>query len=123
MKCLAALVLTLSAVGIHGLVAWSVALRTREFSIRMAVGGQPSDVVRLIAWETSRLFLAGLGAGTLLSLMLIPLVRNRLVGISPLDPMTYATVVAILVLPMSIASYLPVYRAARIDPLQVLRHE
>jgi putative ABC transport system permease protein len=119
----AALALVLAAVGIHGLVTWSVAQRTREFGVRLALGGRPADILSLVARQAGRLVLLGLGLGTLLSLLLTPLLRSRLVGVSFADPITYGCVLALLAFVGGVAGYLPARRATKVDPMEALRHE
>ena len=118
-----ALALLLSAVGLYGVLAYSVARRTAEIGIRMALGAPAAQV----AWSTLRRMLwlvaIGLAAGTPASLALARLVKSLLYGVTPADAATLASAAALLVLVAIAAGYLPARRAARIDPLAALRHE
>jgi len=119
----ASLALILAAVGIHSLVTWSVAQRTREFGVRMALGARRYDITWLVLKHAGRLLLAGLGTGVLLSLLLTRLLRHQLVGIGFADPLTYASVLTVLALVGFVAGYLPALRGSKLDPMEALRHE
>jgi putative ABC transport system permease protein len=119
----AALALTLASVGLYGVVAWSVARRTREIGLRMALGARPRDVRRMVLTQAGRLILGGLAIGLGLSFGLTRLVRSQLVGITPTDPAAFAVGSLILISVALVACYLPARRAARIDPMVALRCE
>ena len=117
----AATALCLAAVGIYGLVAFFVASRTQEIGVRMAVGAERGDVLRLVLFEGARLAAFGISIGILVSLALTRLLSGLLFGISTTDPLTFAGVAIFLCVVAIVASYLPARRAASIDPLQALR--
>jgi predicted permease len=120
---LAVLAVTLSCIGVYGLMAHNVALRTGEIGIRMAIGARPQDVSRTILREA--LLLAGLGAGIgmPLVLMAVRIVRWLLYGITPHDPATLGMAVIVLISVALLAAWIPARRAARLDPMAALRCE
>jgi predicted permease len=115
--------LVLATVGLSGVFGYAVSQRTREIGIRLALGAQPSAVVRLILGGHSRAVLVGLAIGLLGALAASAVLGNRLHGVSPLDPLTYLGVSAILTVAGLSATYLPARRAVRVDPVDALRHE
>jgi len=117
------LALALTAVGIYGVVAYSVAQRTREVGIRMALGAQRRDVLKLILRQGLTLVAWGIAFGLVGCYWLSRLVSSQLYGVSPNDPATLATVAAVLVAVTLLASYLPARRATKVDPLVALRYE
>ena len=117
------LALLLTAIGIYGVVAYSVAQRTREVGIRMALGAQKRDVLRLIVVKGLALVGWGSGVGLVACFGLSRLVSNQLYGVGPYDPTTLATVATLLVAVALVASYLPAWRATKVDPLEALRYE
>ena len=117
------LALLLTAIGIYGVVAYSVAQRTRELGIRMALGAQKRDVLKLILVKGLVLVAWGTGLGLLGCYWLSRVVSNQLYGVSPNDPATLATGAAVLVAVALLASYLPARRATKVDPLVALRYE
>ncbi len=119
----AALTLGLAVLGIYGTVAYSVGQRTREIGIRLALGAQRRDVLRLILGQGARLIAVGLAIGLLCSFGLSHLLKSLLYGVKASDPATLAAVVALLGVAAFAASYLPARRAMRIDPLTALREE
>lgn len=113
--------LVLAVLGIHGLIAYTVAQETREIGIRLALGGSRTDVGRAVLARGLRVVAIGAGAGLLTALVLAPKAVRFLVGVGPIDPLTYAGV-GILVLAMgALAIALPVRRAVRVDPAVALR--
>jgi predicted permease len=115
--------LLLAAVGLYGTIAYSVGQRTREIGVRMALGAQTGDVLRLVLRRAVVLTGIGLALGLLLSLGLTRFVSGMLVGVSPTDPATFAGVVLLLASVALLASYLPARRAVRVDPMIALRSE
>jgi putative ABC transport system permease protein len=104
-------------------VAFSVARRTQEIGIRMALGAQRGDVLRLVLGEGARMAAIGVVLGIGASLAITRLLSNLLFGVSPTDPWTFAGVAVLLSLVALLATYIPAYRAMRIDPLAALRYE
>jgi predicted permease len=115
--------LVLGIVGIYGVIAYAVSQRTREIGIRMALGAQPSGLLRM--YVRHGLLLAAIGAaiGLAAAAGLTRLMSSLLFGVTALDPVTYAAVSALLILAALLASYLPARRALAIDPVQALRAE
>ncbi len=118
-----ALAFLLTAVGLAGLVMFLVAQRTREIGIRMALGAQPGDAVRLVLHDSVRLTLIGCVLGLAGAAGVARLLTSRLYQVSPIDPTSYLAAVAALILVALLASYLPARRAATVDPATVLRAE
>jgi putative ABC transport system permease protein len=117
----AALALALAAIGIYGVVAYSVAQRTREFGVRMALGAGQSDVWRMVLRQAARLALAGIVLGLAGALSLTRLFGALLFGTSPTDPLTFTCVAALLLLITLVAAFVPARRATRIPPVIALR--
>jgi len=113
----------LALVGIYGMIAYSVVQRTREVGVRMALGAHPYDILRLLLGRGLGMTLVGVSFGLLGALSVTRLLKAFLFEISPADPMTYAAVAALFLMISAFASYLPVRRASRIDPMTVLRHD
>jgi len=119
----ATLAVLLAAVGIFGVMAYSVAQRTNEIGIRAALGAQPSDLRLMVVTHASKLAVFGLVAGVLAALLLARSLRALLFQVSPNDPLTYVAVAAVLGGVALAASYIPARRATRVDPIVALRHE
>lgn len=115
--------LILSAMGIYGVVAFSVARRTHEIGIRKALGAQSRDLFRTVTREATILAIVGIMAGLALSAALTRGLESMLYGISPLDPIVFAVVSLFLALVIALATYLPARRAAQVDPIVALRAE
>ena len=115
--------LALATVGMFGVFAYAVRQRTREIGIRMALGAQPSAVVRLVLAGHSRAVAAGLVAGLFGAVASSIVLRNRLHGLSPFDPVAYLGVAVLLAAAGFAASYVPARRAVRVDPVVALRYE
>jgi putative ABC transport system permease protein len=113
----------LCAIGIYGVLAYSVARRAREIGIRIAIGAQREDVLRLVIGEGLRLVLAGLAAGLVAAFWLTKFLRSQLFEVTPTDPWVMASVVALLLGVALLACYFPGRRAAKVDPMSALRYE
>ena len=119
----AALALVLAAVGIYGVMAYSVAWRTHEIGTRMALGAQQKDVLRLVLGQGARLTIAGVIIGVVAALVLTRFMASILFGISSSDPLTFAGVAILLSFIALAACYFPARRAMHIDPMVALRYE
>lgn len=119
----AGVALVLSAVGIYGVLAYTVAQRTREFGIRMALGAQPGNVLGMVFWQGLRLALIGLAVGLAASYFLVRLMASLLYQVRPGDPVVFAVVSGLLAAVAVMASLVPSLRATRIDPVVALRYE
>jgi putative ABC transport system permease protein len=119
----AAAALALAAVGIYGVVAFSVTRRTQEIGIRMALGALRGDVLRLVVGEGARLALAGVGIGMVASIVVTRVLSSLLFGVSATDPITFVGVAVLLSFVALAASYIPGRRAMRLDPNTALRYE
>jgi putative ABC transport system permease protein len=115
--------LALSIMGIYGVVAFGVARRTREIGIRIALGGRPGDVMRVVVRDGARAVIVGVGVGLVLSAGLGRLLRTLLFGVSSLDPLTYAAAAVVFSLVAIAACWWPARRVTRVDPLIALRAE
>ena len=119
----AALALGLALVGIYGVMAWSVARRTREIGIRVALGAEPGRVARLVLGEGVKLCAAGAAIGLIGAIALRRLLASFVFGVSTADPWVYAAVIALMTTVAIMACYVPARRASRVDPLEALRTE
>jgi putative ABC transport system permease protein len=117
------LALALAAVGIYGVISYTVAQRTREIGIRRALGAKVSDVVRLVMGEGLLLGVIGVGLGLLGATLLMQWTSTLLFGVTARDPITYASVGAILLLTAAFASWIPARRAIKVEPVTALREE
>ena len=115
--------LLLSAIGIYGVMAYSVAARMQEMGIRMSLGAEPRDILKLVVSQGMRLALIGVVIGVAASLALTRLISTLLFGVSASDPLAFTLAAAVLVATALIACYLPARRATRVDPMIVLRYE
>jgi predicted permease len=119
----AALTTLLAGIGLYGVLAYSVVRRTREIGIRFAVGAQRREVANMFARESLLLVLVGLTIGVLLALASAHALRSLLFGVAATDPLTLFTSVAVLTLAALLATSIPLWRAARVDPMVALRWE
>jgi putative ABC transport system permease protein len=115
--------LILAAVGLYGVIAYSVARRTTEFGIRMALGAGASDVHSLVLRQGLTLALIGVAAGAIGAAILTRLIRGLLFGISSFDPLTFLAMAAVLIAVTVLACVIPAHRATKVDPLVALRYE
>jgi predicted permease len=117
----AALALVLSAVGLYGMIAYHVSLRSREIGVRMAVGAQRTDIFKLILRQGLTSTLIGIAIGLTISALITRAMSKLLYGVSPTDPATYAAAALLWLFVAAAACYLPARRASKIDPMTVLR--
>lgn len=123
MTAFGALALLLASVGVYAMFASIAAAREREFRVRMALGSRPSAIAGLMLRQGSTWMAAGLSAGAIGVLVVVRLLRGWLYGVTPFDPLALGGAVAILMGCATVALLIPVRRAARVDPVVVLRAE
>jgi putative ABC transport system permease protein len=119
----AALALILAAVGVYGVMAYSVARRTNEMGIRMALGAQPQALMRSVLGQGVRLAILGVAFGIVAALGLMRLIEGMLFGVSANDPLAFTAAAGLLIIVSLLACYIPARRALLVDPMVALRHE
>jgi len=119
----AALALVLAVIGLNGVIAFLVSQRTHEIGIRMALGAQPGDVLRLVVGQGLSMALAGVAAGLVGAGLATRFIASELFGVRAIDPVTFFAVPILLLAAAMLASYLPARRATRVDPIVALRYE
>jgi predicted permease len=115
--------LVLGLIGIYGVISYAVSLRTREIGIRVALGAQGRDIVRIVLGQGGKMALVGIALGLVASFGLTRLMSSMLFGVSPTDPLTFITVAIVLLAVALVACWIPARRATRVDPMVALRHE
>ena len=117
------LAVVLATIGLYGVISYTVARRTNEIGIRVALGAQRGDVLAMIMREAGTMLLIGLAVGAVLTLIVARAAASMLYGLKPHDPLTLTLAIVALTLVAAVASFLPAHRAARLDPMAALREE
>jgi putative ABC transport system permease protein len=115
--------LMLALIGVYGVVSYSVAGRTKEFGVRMALGAGWAEVLRMVLWQGLRLVALGSAIGVLGALATTRVIASELYGVTPSDPWTFAGAVVLILLVGGLACWIPARRATKVDPLEALRYE
>jgi ABC-type antimicrobial peptide transport system permease subunit len=118
-----AVALVLAAIGLYGVLSYGVTRRTNEIGIRKALGAQHGTVMAMILRETGWLLALGLVAGSALAVAALRLITSRLYGLEATDPIAFVTAIVLLSIVAGLATWLPAWRASRVDPLVALRYE
>jgi ABC-type antimicrobial peptide transport system permease subunit len=119
----AGVALLLATIGIYGVVSYLVGQRTNEIGIRMALGAQQRDVLRMVLGQGGKMAAVGVTVGLVASFGLTRLMATMLFGVTPTDPFTFGGVAVILLAVVLLACWIPARRAMRVDPMVALRHE
>lgn len=121
--CFGVLALVVTVIGLHGVVAYNVLRRTREIGVRMALGAQPRDVLKLVVGQVMVLTIIGIGIGLAVAFAVTRLLTSLLYGVSTTDPVTFVGITVLMAMVALLACYLPARRATRVDPMVALRYE
>jgi len=121
--CFAGVALLLTALGLYGVLARSVTLRTKEIGLRLALGARPGDALGLVIRQALRLVLSGIGIGLLVAVGMTRLLRSLLFGVRWDSPLVLGVAAALLIVVGLLASYFPARRATKVDPMVALRYE
>jgi ABC-type antimicrobial peptide transport system permease subunit len=113
----------LAAIGTYGVISYSVTQRTSEFGLRMALGAQQPDVLKLVLSQAGKLALAGTALGVIASLAMARVLKSLIFNVSPTDPATFSAVAFIVMIVALVACYIPARRATEADPMNSLRAE
>jgi putative ABC transport system permease protein len=117
------LALLLACIGIYGVLAYLMSQRVPEIGVRMALGASARDVMQLVLGQSLRMIFVGVGLGIAASVAAGRLLERLVSGVRPTEPMTFATMISVLVAAALAASFLPARRASRVDPMKALRQE
>jgi putative ABC transport system permease protein len=118
-----AIAFVLAAIGVYGVLTHATSKRAHEMSIRLALGAQPRDLLRMVIRQGMILVLIGLGLGMALAFALIRLIASQLYEVSPTDPATFSLAAVLLVVTALTTCFFPALRATRVDPVKALREE
>jgi ABC-type antimicrobial peptide transport system permease subunit len=119
----ATMALALALIGLYGVISYAVTQRTQELGVRMALGAQPQEILRLVLRQGMKLAGIGTAAGLAVSVAMSRFLRGELFHVSAFDPLTFGLMAAALIAAALAASYIPARRATRVDPMVALRYE